>query len=349
MKKFVSIFCALALIFSLAACTSSNGNSADNGSENNTTANDSENAANENTELAPDSITVGVIQYASHGSLDNCYEGFVQGLAAAGYVEGVNLTIRFENANGETSTADTIAKNMVASGVDLICGIATPAAMSAYSATRNTDIPVIFCAVSDPVSSGLAESLDAPGGNATGTSDALNFDAQLALIRAFLPEATSIGILYTVSEPNSVAHLKAFEELAPSYGFTVESVGVSSASDVASGAQSLVAKGIDCVNNFTDNNVVDNLPQLLKAANDAGIPVFGSEIEQVINGCTASESLDYVALGNATGLMAAEVLGGASTADMSVQIVTDTSPVYNAAVAESLGISLPELDMEQVA
>ncbi len=119
----------------------------------------------------------------------------------------------------------------------------------------------------------------------------------MKMIRAFLPEADTIGILYTTSEPNSVAHLKTFQELAPDYGFTIEAVGITNESEVASGAATLVAKGVDCVNNFTDNNVVNNLSTLLHATDEAGIPVFGSEEEQVRNGCVASESLDYVALG----------------------------------------------------
>lgn len=135
-----------------------------------------------------------------------------------------------------------------------------------------------------------------------GTADVLPLEAQIKMIRSFLPDAKKIGILYTTSEPNSVSHLEKFKQIAPNYGFEVEAVGVTNASEVAAGAQTLVSKGVNCINNFTDNNVVDNLSTVLKAANDAKIPVFGSEEEQVKNGCLASQSIDYVALGKQTGI-----------------------------------------------
>ncbi|MDO4287753.1 MAG: ABC transporter substrate-binding protein [Eubacterium sp.] len=290
-----------------------------------------------------DQVTVGVIQYATHPSLDNCYEGFVQGLEEGGFKEGENLTIDFTNAQGDAANGDMAAKNMVSKNYDLITGIATPAAMSAYAATKDSGTPVVFTAVSDPVSAGIVKSLEAPGTNCTGTADVLPLEAQMKMIRAFLPDAKTIGILYTTSEPNSVSHLKKFKELAKNYDFEIVEVGVTNASEVAAAAETLVSKGVDCINNFTDNNVVDNLSTVLKAANDAKIPVFGSEVEQVKNGCLASESIDYVALGRDTGLMAAKILKGeAKPEDMPVQEVKESAPVYNKEVMESLGLTLPQ-------
>ena len=188
---------------------------------------------------------------------------------------------------------------------------------------------------------GIVQSMDAPGTIATGTSDALNLEGQLQMIRAFLPDAKTIGILYTTSEPNSVANLEAFQELAPQYGFEVVAQGITSENEVANGAAALVAKGVDCVNNFTDNNVVNNLGVLLHETDAAGIPVFGSEIEQVKNGCVASESLDYVALGVQTGQMAAEILNGADPAGMAVQVIDSSEPCYSQANCDKLGVTVP--------
>ena len=240
------------------------------------------------------------------------------------------------------SNSDMIAKNMIASKYDLILGIATPSAMSAYSAAKDTDIPVIFSAVSDPVSAGIVKSLERPEYNITGTSDVLPLEDQMKMIRAFLPDAQKIGIVYTTSEPNSVSHLTQFKDLAPKYGFEIVEVGVTNASEVATAAVTVVSKGVDCINNFTDNNVVNNLTSLLHAAENAGIPVFGSEVEQVKNGCMASESIDYVSLGIKTGEMAAAVLKGEKASEMAVQLISDSTPVYNSQVLEELGLSLPE-------
>lgn len=288
-----------------------------------------------------DQYTVGIIQYATHPSLDNCYQGFVQGLAAEGFVEGENLTIEFQNAQSDLANCDLMAKTMVTNKVDLLTGIATPAVMSAYSAAKNTDIPVVFTAVSDPVSAGLVKSIEAPGVNCTGTSDILPLEAQVKMIRAFLPDADTIGVIYTTSEPNSVSQLERLETIGAEHGFEVLAVGVNNSSEVASAAASVVAQGADCINNFTDNNVVDNLASVLKAANDGGIPVFGSEIEQVKNGCLAAEGIDYVALGEQTGRMAAEVLRGADASAMPVEEIKTSTPVYNQTVCEQLGLTLP--------
>lgn len=288
-----------------------------------------------------DTVTIGVIQYTAHSSLDNCYEGFKEGLTEAGYVEGENLTLDFQNALGQTETVDQLAKNMVSKNYDLVVGIATPAATGAYSAAKGTDVPVVFCAVSDPVSAGLVESMDKSGNNCNGTSDLLNLEAQLKLIRALQPDAKKIGILYTTSEANSVSHLEKIKQLAPEYGFEIVEQGVQSAADIPQAAATLVGK-VDCINNFTDNNVVDNLQTVLSQANSAGIPVYGSEIEQVKKGCLASESLDYVALGKQTAQVADQILKGEDPAEMAVTTVEDSYPVINSDVAAQFNITIPE-------
>lgn len=290
-----------------------------------------------------ETATIGIIQYATHPSLDNCTEGFLLGLSESGYVQGDTLTVDFQNAMADMSNSDMQAKNMAAKGVDMIVGVATPAAMSAYAATKEQGTPVVFVAVSDAVAAGIVSSNEAPGTNCTGASDVLNLSKQVEMIRAFLPDAKTIGVIYTASEPNSISHLKKLEDIVPAYGFTVEAMSIASPSEVAGAAAALVAKGVDCINNFTDNNVVDNLSQVLRAADEAGIPVFGSEVEQVVNGCLATQGIDYIELGRKTGIMAAEILrGDAVPESMPVLLIDDCTPAYNGAVAEKLGIALPE-------
>ena len=287
-------------------------------------------------------VTIGIVQYATHPSLDNCYEGFILGLAEGGYVEGENLTIDFENAMNDMSNSDLQAKNMADTGVDMIAAIATPCAMSAYAATKEEGIPVVFVAVSDAVAAGIVNNNEEPGTNCTGVSDVLNLEEQVKMIRAFQPDATKIGIIYTTSEPNSVTHLEKIKPIAEKYGFEIVAEGITNASEVATAASSLVAKGVDCINNFTDNNVVDNLPMVLHATDEAGIPVYGSEVEQVSNGCLATQGIDYVALGKEAGLMAAKILDGeAAPETMPVKLIDAVTPAYNSEVAAKLGIDLP--------
>jgi len=117
---------------------------------------------------------------------------------------------------------------------------------------------------------------------------------------------------------------------------------VTSASEVGTAAASLAAEGVDCINNFTDNNVVNNLGILLEQANAAGIPVYGSEEEQVINGCLASVGIDYVALGNVTGDMALSILSGSDAATMAVRQITEATPIINTDVLAAFNIELPQ-------
>lgn len=286
-----------------------------------------------------DGYTIGVIQFGSHPSLDNCYQGIENGLMSSEIAD--KITIDRQDGNFDSATCDTIAKNMASKNYDLIFAIATPAAVSAYSATQNSQTPVIFTAVSDPVAAGLVESLDAGSKNCIGTSDVLDLEAQVELIKALQPEAKTIGILYTTSEANSVSQLAILEEVAERVGMTVEAQGVQSAADIPQAAATLASK-VDCINNFTDNNVVNNLTVLLEKANAANVPVYGSEVEQVNNGCIASISLDYVALGEKTAEMGLDVLNGANTQEMSVGTISEGTPVVNTDVLAQFGIELPE-------
>ncbi len=285
--------------------------------------------------------TVGIGQFAEHGSLDNCREGFLQGLSEEGIVEGKNLTVLYENAQADGGTASQIINNFLSKKADLICGIATPMAQAAYSGAKKTDVPVIFTAVTDPVAAALANEDGTPVGEITGTSDKLPVEKQLEMIRKILPDAKTIGILYSTSEVNSEAAIKEYKAAAASYGFEIVEGAVSATADIPLATDSILEK-VDCLNNLTDNTVVSSLPLILDKAGKKNIPVFGSEVEQVKIGCLASMGLDYVDLGKQTGIMAAKVLKGeAKASDMNFEVIKEAAFYGNAKVAENLGISLP--------
>ena len=205
------------------------------------------------------------------------------------------------------------------------------------AAAEDKNIPVIFTAITDPVKAKL------DSGNISGTSDKLPIEEQLKLIRALQPDAKTIGILYTTSEPNSVSAVEEYQAKAPEFGFTIEAIGVMQQSEVLQAADTMISKGVDCMTNLTDNNVVGVLPSILEKTNDAGIPVYGSEIEQVKIGCVASAGIEYVALGKRTGEMAAKILKGEATAEeMPYETITDSEIYINPGVLETLGLTVPE-------
>ena len=323
-KKMISLMITVALLTAFAGCGAA------------TSASGSENSS------GGESYTIGISQFAEHGSLDNCREGFLEGLKEEGLEEGKNLTVKVNNAASDMGTAAQIAQSFAADDMDLICAIATPAAQAAYNAAMDKGIPVVYTAVTNPEEAQLADSDGNPVGAVTGTSDQLPVEAQLKMIRELLPEAKTIGILYTTSEANSVYSISQYEKLAGDYGFTLETAGVTSTSEVSLAAADLLDK-VDCLTNLTDNTVVSALPSILDAANKKNIPVFGSEIEQVKIGCLAAEGLDYINLGKETGKMAAKILKGeASAEEMNYELLTDSSLYINQAVADNLGITIPD-------
>lgn len=314
MKKIIALLLVAIMMFAFAGCS-------------------------ENKNKDDSVLKIGIIQYMSHPSLDNCYNGIISALENS----GIEYTVDYQTGSSSSADADctNFAKNMVSANYDMIIAIATPAAKAAFAATDDTEIPVIFCAVSDPIAAGLVESMEAPGYICTGTSDVLDLEAQVAIIKAMQPDVKSIGILYTSSEDNSITNLKNFKSVCDKENIEVVATAVQGASDIPSAAEELASK-VDCINNFTDNNVVNNLSVVLSAADKYGIPVYGSEEEQVVNGCLASVSIDYVALGKVTGEMAVEVLNGADASAMPVKTITEATPVINSSVLKKLGLSIPE-------
>ena len=285
-------------------------------------------------------ITIAVLQYAEHGSLDNCYQGLREGLVERGYGED-EVSYTFYNAKGNDSNNTTYANTLINMMPDVAVGIATPSAYALANAARG-DVPVVFTAVSDPT----AESADfSEFENVTGSSDKLPVEGQIDLIKAFLnkgDETVRIGILYTKTEANSVSQVAEFEALESEKNVEIVALGVNAANEIPTAIENLIGQGVDCFNNLTDNNVVQNLGTLLDKANAANIPVFGSEIEQAEKGCLASCSLDYVELGRQTGYMIAEILGGKSADDIDYLYLNDGYSVdYNGDVLEKFSLTLP--------
>ena len=284
---------------------------------------------------------IGIGQFAQHGSLDNCYQGFIEGLAEAGIVEGENLKVDLQNAQADMGIAQQIAAQFASSRVDMMVGIATPMAQACYNVASGS-IPTIFTAVTDPIAAGFADASGKAAGEVTGTSDALPIKAQLETIRAMLPDAKKVGILYTTSEVNSISAIEEYKALAPGYGFEIVESGISTIADIPLALDALLSK-VDCLTNLTDNTVVSALALMLDKANAAGKPVFGSEIEQVKLGCIAAEGLDYIALGRQTGLMAAKVLKGeAKASEIQYEIITEPGLYVNADVLAKFGVVLSD-------
>ncbi len=284
---------------------------------------------------------IGISQYSEHASLDNCRIGFIKGLEESGLTEGTDFIIEYKNAKSNTVNAKNIAEDFVQQKVDLMCAIATPSASACFKAGKDKNIPVVFNAISDPEKANLTI------GNITGVSDALPVDAQLKLIRTLQPNAKKLGIIYTVSEPNSVSTIADYKDMAGMFGFVVLAVGVSNANEVLIATEQLIDKKVDCFTNLTDNNVVSVLDKMLEKTDKAKIPVYGSEIEQVKMGCVAAAGIDYLELGKEAGKIAASIIKGEQKAeDIAYKTISEFETYINSKKLNSFKIDIPNEILE---
>lgn len=279
---------------------------------------------------------IGIIQFGSHASLNNCYDGVIAGLKES----GINLDdykIEHLNSNFDPSVSLTQANTLVNRGAKLIIAIATPSAVAAANAAADNGIPVVYCAVTD--STVLANYK-----NVTGSSDIPNFDKQLDVVTAFLGKSDiKIGVLYSTEESSSPFQVASLKKSAEKYsGMTVIDSAVADITTIDSKVNELIGKGVDCFINLLDNTIVGKLEtNILPLTDAAKIPVFGSEIEQVKVGCVASASIDYIDVGKLSGTAAAKILGGKSASDIPVATISEPTNYYSSTVCKKLGITVP--------
>ena len=289
-----------------------------------------------------DVFRIGISQFITHQSLDATREGFVDELAKQGYVEGENIEIDFQNAQGEQRNLKTISQQLAESS-DVVLAIATPSAQSLANTTQMT--PVIFSAVTDPVSAKLVESREHPGGNVTGTSDQSSdaISTQINLIKKVLPKAKTIGILYTQSEPNSVVQKDEAKRLLEEKGFTVVEKTILDSNNVKAAAESLMAE-VDMVFVPTDNIISSTMETVKQVSIKHKVPVFGGSTEMIAVGGLYNYGTNYEELGRQTARMLIRVLKGEKPENIAVELPEKLELHTNQEMADALGIDISKLE-----
>ncbi|MBQ1661274.1 MAG: ABC transporter substrate-binding protein [Treponema sp.] len=310
MKKITLIFAALVLALSLSGCAKKDSR-----------------------------LQIGIIQLVEHDALDANRQGFIDGLAAAGYVDGENIVIDFQNAQGEQANCSTIADKFVSDRKDLIFAIATPAAQAV--AGKTSSIPIVISSVTDPVSAELADSNEHPGHNVTGTSDLNPCAAQIDLLKQILPEARTVGILFCSAEENSRFQVELAEKQCDKIGLSYLEFTVSNTNEVQQVVQSMAGK-VDAIYAPTDNMIANAMATVAMVATENGLPIICGEDALVKNGGLATYGLNYYELGKQTAAMAVDILkNGSDPAEMPIQYLSKYDFSYNESVAEALGITIP--------
>ena len=289
-----------------------------------------------------DVFRIGISQFITHQSLDATREGFVDELAKQGYVEGKNIEIDLQNAQGEQRNLKTISQQLAESS-DVVLAIATPSAQSLANTTQTT--PVVFSAVTDPVSAKLVESREHPGGNVTGTSDQSSdaISTQINLIKKVLPKAKTIGILYTQSEPNSVVQKDEAKRLLEEKGFTVVEKTILDSNNVKAAAESLMAE-VDMVFVPTDNIISSTMETVKQVSIKHKVPVFGGSTEMVVVGGLYNYGTNYEELGRQTARMLVRVLKGEKPENIAVELPEKLELHTNQEMAVALGIDISKLE-----
>ena len=289
-----------------------------------------------------DVFRIGISQFITHQSLDATREGFVDELAKQGYVEGKNIEIDLQNAQGEQRNLKTISQQLAESS-DVVLAIATPSAQSLANTTQTT--PVIFSAVTDPVSAKLVESREHPGGNVTGTSDQSSdaISTQINLIKKVLPKAKTIGILYTQSEPNSVVQKDEAKRLLEEKGFTVVEKTILDSNNVKAAAESLMAE-VDMVFVPTDNIISSTMGTVKQVSIKHKVPVFGGSTEMIAVGGLYNYGTNYEELGRQTARMLIRVLKGENPENIAVELPEKLELHTNQEMADALGIDISKLE-----
>ena len=289
-----------------------------------------------------DVFRIGISQFITHQSLDATREGFVDELAKQGYVDGKNIEIDLQNAQGEQRNLKTISQQLAESS-DVVLAIATPSAQSLANTTQTT--PVIFSAVTDPVSVKLVESREHPGGNVTGTSDQSSdaISTQINLIKKVLPKAKTIGILYTQSEPNSVVQKDEAKRLLEEKGFTVVEKTILDSNNVKAAAESLMAE-VDMVFVPTDNIISSTMETVKQVSIKHKVPVFGGSTEMIAVGGLYNYGTNYEELGRQTARMLVRVLKGEKPENIAVELPEKLELHTNQEMADALGIDMSKLE-----
>lgn len=252
--------------------------------------------------------TLAITQIVEHPSLDEMRRGIIDELADNGYVEGQNLTVNFQSAQGNTATAGQIAKQFAGDNPDAIVAISTPSAQSIVASTKT--IPVIYTAISDPVAAKLIDENDTPiQSNVTGLSSELPIEPQLDNIQKIVPNAKTIGYVYSPGEVNSVVVLNQLKKIASSRGLTILDVTANRPTDVAMATRSLAGRA-DVIYTSLDNNVVSAFEAMAGAANELKIPIIASDEFSVRRGATAALGVNDYDFGRTTGKMVYRVLNG---------------------------------------
>lgn len=287
--------------------------------------------------------TVAISTIVEVPALNDTREGVIKALAGRGYVDGKNITIKYQNANGNMPTQQQIAKKFVGDGADVIVAITTPTAQSMLTATK--DIPIVFATVTDPIKAKLITAYGKSNTNVTGVSDAAPLPQQAQLFKELVPGLKKLGFIYNPGLDNSLSTLESLRKTVEPMGITVVESPAPTTNEVILAAKKLVGK-VEAIYVPNDTTVVSALESIVKVGQDTKTPVFTGETGGVDRGAVGSVGLNYLEIGHIAGNMAADILGGKKPGDIESVLAYIKLPkflvVINKGAAAAMGVKIPD-------
>ncbi|MBF4488760.1 ABC transporter substrate-binding protein [Psychrobacter sp. N25K4-3-2] len=282
--------------------------------------------------------TLAITQIVEHPSLDDMRRGIIDELADNGYIEGQNLTINFQSAQGNTATAGQIAKQFAGDNPDAIVAISTPSAQSVVAST--TSVPIVYTAVSDPLAAKLINADGTPfQDNLTGLSSQLPLEPQIDLLQQIKPNAKTIGYVYSPGEANSVALRDRLKEILPTRGLSILDIPANRPTDIGMATRSLQGRA-DIIYTSMDNNVASAFEAMTQAANELKMPIVASDEFSVQRGATAALGVNDYDFGRKTGKMVYRILNGEAVSTIKPEIMNDLTLYVSPKHAKAQGVSL---------
>lgn len=289
---------------------------------------------------------VGILQIVEHPALDEARKGFLEGLKDAGYEEGQNIKVDYQNAQNDQSNLQTMAKKLVTNQMDIILAIGTNAAIAL--ANETTEIPILITAVTDPLEANLVENLDKPGRNITGTTDINPIEEQIDFMLQLVPNLKKLGIIYNAGEVNSEVQVRILKDkIANSDIEEIVEATVATSSEVMQAAQSIINK-VDALYIPTDNTVISAYSAVVQVAEENKKPLFTGEASMIEAGGIGTVSIEYFKLGQQTGEMAGKIIEGANPAEMPIEKQKNPQIVINEKGAERVGVEIPQEILDKV-
>lgn len=289
---------------------------------------------------------ISIVQYVDHPALDACRAGFLEEMAALGHKDGKSIDISYENANGDPNLAHAIAEKTAGGKPSLVFTLATPMSQAMKRATEGKGIPIIFGAITDPVSAGLVETMDRPGKNITGTSDRWPYFGQLSLLKETLPNVRKVGVVFNPGEDNTRYAMAQTRKAAEELGLELVEAPVTSAAEVSEAALSISAR-CDAFYVPADNTAMASAGAIIKVANSRKIPVVAGDPETFKQGCIVGLGVSYRDLGVQNARQADKILKGTPASQIPVFSSSEGKLMVNLAVAKVLGIVIPPSVVER--